>query len=166
MIFLFLFRLLPSRRGLLQRLKNCELWQDRSPSDNLINDSSLLGACTAKIDARRLYAFVPHEVGKTRYIVEPLQKVLGETMPKRVRINHRWVQFIFDSQFFQLCGNPSRRNAFSTSVYKDEARSLITRSEPHQCLTLEFLWNIDATNFSAFWINVNVSCCNVFNLDL
>ena len=82
----------------------------------------MLCAGAAQVDARCFDAFVSHEVGKERYVVELLQKVLGETMPARVRINNRRIQLVLDGEFLKLRGNAPRRNAFAASVDEEETR--------------------------------------------
>ena len=82
----------------------------------------MLGAGAAQVDARRFDTFVSHEIGKERNVVELFQKVLGESMPERVRINDRRIQLVLDGEFLKLCGNAPRRNAFATSVDEDETR--------------------------------------------
>ena len=62
-----------------------------------------------------------HQVGKKRYIVEPLQKVLGAAMSKGVRVNDRRVQLVLDGELLQLCGNAHRRNTFATTIDEDES---------------------------------------------
>ena len=81
----------------------------------------MLCAGAAQVDACRFDAFVSHEVGKERYVVELLQKVLGESMSERVRVNDRRVQLVLDGEFLQLCSNATRRDAFATSVDEDES---------------------------------------------
>ena len=85
----------------------------------------MLCAGATQVDARRFDAFVSHEIGKERNVVELLQKVLGETMPEGVRVNNRRIQLVFDGEFLQLRGNPSRSDAFAASVDEDETRSLV-----------------------------------------
>ena len=82
----------------------------------------MLCAGAAKVDARCFDALVSHEVGKERYVVELLQKIFGESMPERVRVNDRWVQLVLDGKFLQLRGNATRRNTFAASVDEDETR--------------------------------------------
>ena len=96
----------------------------------------MLGAGAAQVDASRFDALVSHEVGKERYVVELLQKVLGETMPERVRVNNRRIQLVFDGEFLQLGGNAPRRNAFAAAVDEEETRSLVACCEPRQRLVL------------------------------
>ena len=81
----------------------------------------MLCAGAAQVDARCFDAFVSHEVGKERYVVELLKKVLGETMPERVRVNDRRIQLVLDGEFLQLRGNASRSDAFPASVDEDES---------------------------------------------
>ena len=76
----------------------------------------MLCAGAAQVDACRFDAFVSHEVGKERYVVEFLQKVLGESMSERVRVNDRRIQLVLDGEFLKLRGNAPRRNAFAASV--------------------------------------------------
>ena len=82
----------------------------------------MLCAGAAQVDARRFDAFVSHEVGKERYVVELLQKVFGESMSERVRVNDRRIQLVLDGEFLKLCGNAPRRNAFAASVDEEETR--------------------------------------------
>ena len=82
----------------------------------------MLCAGAAQVDACRFNAFVSHEVGKERYVVELLQKVLGESMSERVRINNRRIQLVLDGEFLQLRGNASRSYTFAASVDEEETR--------------------------------------------
>ena len=91
----------------------------------MVNDGALLCACASKVDARCFDAFMSHEIGKERNVIELLQKVLGESMPKRVRVNDRWVQLVLDGELFQLHGNATRRDALTVSVDEDEPRRLV-----------------------------------------
>ena len=86
----------------------------------------MLCAGASKVDACRFDALVSHKIGKERYVVELLKKVLGETMPERVRVNDRRIQLVLDGEFLKLRGNAPRRDAFAASVDKDETRSLVT----------------------------------------
>ena len=57
------------------------------PCYYLIDNLLLFGTATTQINASSFYAFMSHEVSKQRYIIEYLQKILGEPMTERVRIN-------------------------------------------------------------------------------
>ena len=87
-------------------------------------------AGAAQVDARRFDALMSHEVGKERYVVELLQKVLGESMPERVRVNDRRIQLVLDGEFLKLRGDAPRRDAFAASVDEDETRRLAACCEP------------------------------------
>ena len=82
----------------------------------------MLCASATQVDARRFDAFVSHKIGKERNVVELLQKVLGKTMSKGVRINDRRIQLVLDGEFLQLRGNASRSYTFAASVDEDETR--------------------------------------------
>ena len=96
----------------------------RLPCDNSINNGALLCAGATKVNARRLNAFMSHEVGKERYVIELLQKVLGKPMTERVWIDHGRVQFVFDREFLQLHCDAARRDSCAALVCKDKARVL------------------------------------------
>ena len=54
----------------------------RSPRDDFVDNGSLFRAGATKIDARGFDALMPHEIGKKRYVIELLKKVLCEAMPE------------------------------------------------------------------------------------
>ena len=78
------------------------LWERRhmlSPVDNLINDFSLLCRSLSQINACSFDALVTHEISQERDIIAPLQETFSETMPERVRIHNKGIDFIANSQF-------------------------------------------------------------------
>ena len=80
----------------------------------------MLGAGAAKIYASRFDTLVSHEVGEERYVVEFFQKVLCETMAKRVMINDRGVQLVLDGELLQLGCDPSCSDSFASMIDEDE----------------------------------------------
>lgn len=58
------------------------------PSDDFIDQFALLSRRPAKIDACRFNRFMPHQVCKKCNVIEFLEKVLCEAMPKGMRVYH------------------------------------------------------------------------------
>ena len=67
-----------------------------SPRNNLVDDAVLFGTGSAKVDACRFDAFMSHEIGQERDVIELLQKVLGETVTERMWVDDRRIQLVLD----------------------------------------------------------------------
>ena len=93
----------------------------------------LFGAATAQIDTGGFYAFMSHEVGKQRYIIEFLQKILGKPMTERVRINDFLIQSVFHSIVLQLLGNTSCSDTLSKTIEEKVTTCAIVFDQPFGC---------------------------------
>lgn len=91
------------------------------PRDNAVDEVALLGRRAAKVDARCLYRFVSHQIGKESNVVELREKVLGEAVPERVRVDHLRVDAVLLGKRLQLIADTSCRDAFPETVAKEVA---------------------------------------------
>ena len=66
-----------------------------SPSYDLINNLLLFCTTASQINASGFYAFMPHQIGKQRNIVEILQEILGKAMTERVRVEYFLIKTVF-----------------------------------------------------------------------
>lgn len=96
-----------------------------SPSYDLINNLLLFGTTASQINASGFYAFMPHKIGKQRYVIELIQKILCKAVTKRVRVNHFFIQTIFYSIVFQLLSNSPSRNTLAKAIKKKVATCTI-----------------------------------------
>lgn len=92
-----------------------------SPRDNAVDEVTLLGRRSAKVDARRLDGFVSHQIRKERDVVELREKVLGEAVPERVRVDHLRVDAVLLGKHLQLIADTSCRDSFPETVAKEVA---------------------------------------------
>ena len=136
-----------------------------SPRDDAIDEFALLGRCAAKVDARRLDGLMPHQVGKERDVVELRQKVLCETVPEGVRIDHFRIDAVILGQLLQLVADAASRDALAEAVAEEIATCASSFRKPLFRLSLEAFRYIETTKFSTLAVEIKIACLDVFNLD-
>ena len=137
-----------------------------SPRDDAVDEVALLGRRATKVDARRFDGFVAHQVGEQRDVIELREKVLGEAMPKGVRIHHLRINAVSFGERLQLVADATRGDAFAEAIAEQITARASTLSKPFVRLGFQSLRDIDPSQLAAFAIEVEIPRLNVFNLDL
>lgn len=150
----------------LSRLPAYNPVDDNSPAHNPVDDGLLLRACLAQINARRLNAFVPHQVGEHGEIAVALEKTLSKTMTEGVRINYCRIETVFCAELFQMDGNTAACDAFSAGIYENETAGAADTFKPGQRFFLQRRGDIDAVQLPALGIEVKVTGFHMLYFDL
>ena len=68
---------------------------------------------------------MPHQIGEQCNIIILLQKVLGVSVPERMRIHNLWIQFISDRIILKLLGNTAHSNSVTKPIEKHIALNIM-----------------------------------------
>lgn len=136
------------------------------PVYNLIYNQPLFRTGFAEVDAGGFDIFMPHEVSKKRDVVAAVEEAFRKAVPEGMGINYQRVYAIAQPQPFQLAGNAAGGNALPVLIEENKAAVLLLVPKPGKRFVLQAFGDIDAAQFSAFGIQVDMARADMLYLKL
>ena len=83
-----------------------------------------------------------------------------------MRINHLWVQSVFNGKVLQLLCNATGGYPFPKAIEEQVTAFSFVGRKPFLSFILKFLWDKEPTNLATFCVNVVVAHIDMFHFQL
>lgn len=137
-----------------------------SPVYDLIDHFPLFPAASSQIDPRGLDILMSKEIGEESEIVKAFQKAFREAVAEGVGIDDVGVDPVEERKFLKLARDATAGDPVAVAVCEEEAAGPLFSVDPVQRFLLERLWDIDAAEFAAFRVDIDVAASDMFNFKL